>query len=565
MKKRHWLLFLLPLVAAFTAVIGDTDRSGDLRPNVILILADDLGYNNLGSYGQEIIQTPELDRMAEEGLRFTRFYAGAPLCLPSRSVLMTGLHMGHTRVRKNGGGGRHAPVREEDTVLSEVFKAAGYRTAMLGKWALGDLFLGATRKPSRDNFDGPGAVYKHSWDYYLGEPNQSYNHSYFPDHIYEYDPESLMGAGTPINALVPYPMLDDPETPDYDESYTTDVYIKQALTFIDLVKDEPFFLYLPIQTPHFKFEVPSQEPYALGKPWSNASEKHGDAKSFASMITRMDRGVGKILDRLKDLGIDDDTLVIFTSDNGGLPEFDSIFDNNGSLPGFKKSLSEGGLRVPCIAWWPGSVNGGQVSEEKLYFPDFMPTFAALIGVRPPEPIDGISFLPTLLGEAGQQSHQYLFFLSGSNTNPQNQDYYIVRGSDEVRSDAEIYAAAFQSEPVVPRFDPVRTGLRPRSLFSETDPLPSPDISFQEKIEGGFFVDIDVPAGLSFELEGSPDLSFPPFEEEIITIHSILSTSSEGDVFRFALPEPQPSTLFFRINYSGYQIPERVEEVEVSEP
>jgi uncharacterized sulfatase len=428
------------LFALVTLAAADT-RADELRPNIILILADDVGYGQLGSYGQQLMQTPRLDRMAAEGLRFTRFYAGAPSCLPSRVSLMNGLHMGHARVRTNGGSGSHPPIHEEDICVSTVLQHAGYLTGMMGKWALGDKFLGNVN--SSDNVDGSGAVYKHGWDFYLGEPNQSYNHNYYPSFLYRYDPRGLLGPATDANRLVSFPMADAPETPEFTEDYTMDLYTRTALDFIDAAKDQPFFLYIPYTAIHNKRQVPELEPYTESQSWP------AGAKVMASMLSRMDRDVGRILDRLASHGIEDNTLVIFTSDNGAdAAWWNDIFDNNGGLKGSKHFLTEGGLRVPCIAWWPGTIAPGRESDEKLAFWDFMPTLSELAGITAPEPTDGISFVPTLLARAGQRSHDYLYFYLTGGHYPSG-GHYIVRGDGESRSDSEIIDAAFLEETVVP--------------------------------------------------------------------------------------------------------------------
>ncbi len=413
------------------AASSSADKKGS--PNFVLIVADDLGYGNLGCYGQKHIQTPALDRMAAEGLKFTRFYAGAPLCLPSRVSLMTGLHCGHSRVRVNGGGGgKHPPIHEEDTTIATVLKAAGYTTGMTGKWSLGDDFLGCVKE--HQNKDGSGALYKHGWDYYFGEPNQTYNHEYYPEQLYRYDPNGWIGTKTVGRRL------DSVRYPENQKThYTHDEITKNALSFIDKADDSPFFLYVPYTIPHAKFVVPEVEQYAKEKTWSDG------AKVFASMITRMDRDCGRIIEKLKERGVEKNTLVIFTSDNGGLKNFDEEFDNNGYLDGFKGNLNEGGLRVPCIAYWPGRIQAGRVSEEPLAFWDFMSTFAELAGVNPPAPIDGVSFVPTLTGDGEQVSHKYLFFAYGNRT-------YIVRGKDETRNDEEIIDEA-KSGVVTPLFTP----------------------------------------------------------------------------------------------------------------
>jgi len=426
------LLVLCPTLLA--AEEGGGEKRN--RPNLILIVADDLGYANLGCYGQEEIRTPALDQMADEGLRFTRFYAGAPLCLPSRCTLMTGLHTGHCRCRRNGGGGSHPPIHQQDTTLATVLKAAGYRTGMVGKWALGDHFRGCV--VDRQNNDGPGAVYKHGWDYYFGEPNQTYNHRYYPPQLYRYDPHGWIGTRTEGRRLDVVP-LKNAKDGRRGEQYSHDLLVENALAFLETSREVPFFLYLPLTIPHADFVVPELEPYVEDQAWPEG------AKVFASMITRMDRDVGRILDRLEALGIEKDTLVIFTSDNGGLKQHDRTFDNNGPLEGYKGMLTEGGLRVPCIARWPGRIRPARVSNEMLAFWDFMPTFSELAGIEPPAPIDGVSFVPTLLGSGSQEHHRYLFFGTGK-----GRPYYIVRGQDEDRSDKQIAAEA-NTDVVVPAF------------------------------------------------------------------------------------------------------------------
>lgn len=436
----------LAIVAAASVLLpGSSSLCAELepgratsRPNVILILADDLGFGNLGCYGQRYIQTPVLDQMAKEGLRFTHFYAGASLCLPARCALMSGLHTGHSRCRVNGGGGKHPPIAEEDTTLATVMQAAGYRTGMTGKWSLGDHYVGCVVE--RQNEDGPGALYKHGWDYYFGEPNQTYNHRYFPPQLYRYDPHGWIGEKTQGRRLDVVPLENDAKGRS-GKQYSHDLLTENALAFIRTVKDDPFFLYVPFTIPHADFIVPELEPYVRDQPWPDG------AKVFASMIGRMDRDVGRILDLLKELHIDKHTLVVFTSDNGGLRSHDEVFQNCGGLDGYKGSLTEGGLRVPCIARWPGRIRPGRECDEPLAFWDFMPTFAQLAGIQPPTGIDGVSFVPTLLESGRQIHHPYLFFASSD----KNKRYYIVRGAGETRGDEAILAEA-NSEVVVPWFD-----------------------------------------------------------------------------------------------------------------
>jgi len=433
---RHVSLVLTSLLSFI--LLGSAPGYTAEKPNVILVFVDDLGYGNLGCCGQEHIQTPVIDRMASQGLKFTRFYAGAPLCLPSRCALMTGQHMGHSRCRVNGGGGNHQPIAREDMTLSRMLKRAGYTTGMAGKWALGDEFLGNVVEEK--NEDGSGALYHHGWDFYYGEPNQTYNHSYFPKNVYRYDPTGLVGEKTPQNRLAVVPYDNPGGRRAIGNDYRHDRTAEQALKFIDAAKDGPFFLYLPFTTPHADFIVPELEPYTLKQEWPPA------AKAFASMVTRTDRHVGTILERLRHHGIAENTLIIYTSDNGGLSQFDSIFENNGELEGFKGNLKEGGVRVPCIAYWPGTIEAGRTTDQIFAVWDLMPTLAELAGLPCPLPADGISFVPTLLGHSQQEKHDYLFFGRGS---PKSS--YIVRAPHEDRSDEAILEEAYSKEVSVARF------------------------------------------------------------------------------------------------------------------
>ena len=417
-------------IAAAPACVSAAPVGKKKLPNLIFIMADDLGYGDLGCYGQKLIRTPELDDMARKGLRLTRFHAGFPVCLPSRCTLMTGLHTGHCRTRVNGGGGRHPMIETEDTTVATVLKAAGYTTAMVGKWSLGDHFIGCVKKSQ--NTDGSGAIYKHGWDYYFGEPNQTYCHKYYPDQLYRYDRTGLVDKKTEGNRLDVVPL---PGNSRKRTHYTHDLLTTKALEFIDAAKNKPFFLYLPYTIPHAKYEVPQLEPYAKAAKWPNRD------KICASMITRMDRDIGRIIKRLAKHGIEKDTLVIFTSDNG--PNKFKLFNSSGGLKGGKGSFELGGLRVPGIAYWPGTISPGRTSDHLSAFWDIMPTFAELAGVKPPAPIDGISMAATLLDKGEQKKHNYLYFGAGKRR-------LIIRGENEKRSEAEILKEAV-TPVVVPKF------------------------------------------------------------------------------------------------------------------
>lgn len=379
------LTFVISLIqiSSATAVAGDRDRSTS-RPNIVLIMADDLGYGDLGCYGQKLIQTPNIDRMAKEGTRFTHCYAGAPVCAPSRSALMTGQHTGHTRVRDNSGrvggvpdeisgDGHRIPLLDQDFTIAEVLKQAGYSTGITGKWGLGE--AGTSGEPNRQGFD--------EWYGYL---NQNHAVFYFTDYLWRNGKRETIHANAD----------------NVRQVYTHDLFTQFALDFIRRHHHEPFFLYVPFTIPHADLEVPSLDPYA-DRDWPR------EAKIFAAMVTRLDRSVGQILELIRQLDIDDNTLVVFTSDNGSPIEGGPLFNSNGVLQGKKGSLKEGGLRTPMIVRWPNRVPGDRVSEAPWYFPDILPTFAELVGARPPQNIDGVSILSTLIGQPQDLSHRYMYW------------------------------------------------------------------------------------------------------------------------------------------------------------
>ncbi len=370
------------------------------RPNLIFILADDLGYGDLGCYGQSVIQTPRLDQMAAEGMRFTQFYAGNTVCAPSRSVLMTGQHMGHTHVRGNAGGDMLVQsLRDEDITVAEVLKAAGYTNALIGKWGLGEV-------------DQPGFPLRQGFDKFFGYLNQVHAHNYYPEFVWSGDKKM------PLRNVVQ--RLDrsyggftgGAATKRID--YTHDLFVEEAREFLRTHRDRPFFLYLPLTIPHANnegtrmtgdgAEVPDYGIYAE-KDWPNPD------KGQAAMITRMDGDVGRILDYLRELGIAENTLVFFTSDNGPHNEAGhdlERFHPSGPLRGTKRALYEGGIRVPGIAWWPGVIEPGSTTDHIAYFGDWMATAAELAGVDPPKHIDSISFAPILKGNP-QLQHDYLYW------------------------------------------------------------------------------------------------------------------------------------------------------------
>jgi arylsulfatase A-like enzyme len=363
-------------------------ESAASKPNIIFIMADDLGYGDLGSYGQKTIQTPNLDQMAVEGLRFTDCYAGSTVCAPSRSVLMTGLHTGHTTVRGNfgkygvvglaGGEGR-VPLFAEDVTVGEVLQDAGYVTGMAGKWGLGE--PNTSGHPNDQGFD--------EWFGYL---NQRRAHSYYPDYIWKNkDKHDLPG-----------------NQHGKRETYTHDLFAAFALDFINRHQDDPFFLYLPYTIPHDAYEIPDTAPYS-DQPWTE------DEKVHAAMITRLDRDIGNLFQLLKDLEIDENTIVFFCSDNGAAQRWEGRFDSSGNLRGHKRDMYEGGIRTPMIVRWPGKIAPNALSDLPWYFADVLPTLAEIAGTESPDAIDGVSVLPTILGNPQSLDDRPLyweFFESG---------------------------------------------------------------------------------------------------------------------------------------------------------
>jgi len=363
------------------------------RPNVVLILADDLGYGDLGCYGQSKIRTPNIDRLASEGIRFTQAYAGSTVCAPSRCSLMTGMHNGHNRVRDNLPHGVF--LQPDDVTVAEVLKQAGYRTGAIGKWSLGN--PGSWGVPNYQGFD-----------YWYGHLIQDQAIIYYPTYLWENDKMDLQQDLVMINDVGK--MIGN--RGGKRVKYTHDTFTEKALSFVNDHADHPFFLYLAYTIPHFSeypkdtpehYIVPSDEPYT-DEDWPQI------AKNYAAMISRLDTDVGRIMKLLKKLGIDQNTIVFFTSDNGPYrgQQVTEFFDSNGALRGGKRDLYEGGIRVPMIARWPGRIKPGQVSDQVWAFWDFLPTAAELAGLPALERIDGISIAPALLG-GRQKGHEYLYW------------------------------------------------------------------------------------------------------------------------------------------------------------
>ena len=411
-----------PLAGLGIAVLffasGCSDEStrpaaGDRHPNIIWILADDLGYGDLGSYGQERIRTPSLDRMASEGIRFTDAYAGFTVCAPSRSVLMTGQHTGHTRVRRNGTPGLH----DEDVTVAELLREEGYATALVGKWGLG-------------MEDSPGAPWRQGFDHFFGYLSQGHAHNFYPEFLMRN--AERVPLGNVVRQSSRYDGMSGVAIERVD--YSHDLLMDDAIRWVEAQAGGPFFLYLALTIPHANNEAGGRD--GGGDPGiSNIEEDLGshrerigmevpDAgdydqegwpgpqKGTAAMITRMDAGIGRIIDLLERLAIDGDTIVFFSSDNGPHAEGGNdpfFFDSNGPLQGYKRSLHDGGIRVPAIVRWPGKVPAGVVSDVPWYFADFLPTMAELVGFDAPAGIDGQSILPVLLGQQDEMADRHFYW------------------------------------------------------------------------------------------------------------------------------------------------------------
>jgi uncharacterized sulfatase len=403
MRNFAILFFALLLISACSTTPTTTEVSSEEisfePPNIIYIMADDLGYGDLGCYGQTQIQTPNIDELAAQGIKFTQFYAGSTVCAPSRAVLMTGQHTGRTHVRGNAGGNiDRQSLRAEDVTVAEVLKDVGYQTALVGKWGLGEV-------------EQEGHPLKQGFDSFYGYLNQRHAHNYYPEFLWDnldsvfLDNEVKHVGGDRGGFLAGY------ATKKVD--YSHDLIMDEALEFLQQERDQPFFLYLALTIPHANneagkegMEVPDYGIYA-DRDWPETQ------KGTAAMITYMDKDIGRLMETLKAQGINENTLVIFTSDNGPHREGGNdpdYFDSNGPLQGIKRAMHEGGIRVPFIVRWPAHTPAGVTSDHIGYFGDMMATFAELAKTDYPENTQSISIVPTLLGQAeNQRPHNYLYW------------------------------------------------------------------------------------------------------------------------------------------------------------
>jgi arylsulfatase len=416
-------------LGAAALALGSAEGCGPASPkappNLVFILADDLGYGEVGVYGQEKIRTPSIDRIGNEGMRFTQHYSGSPVCAPSRCVLLTGLHTGHAYIRDNDEMNERGdvwhdpdlegqrPIPEGTYTVGTLFQDAGYVTGAIGKWGLGG--PGSSGAPNQQGFD--------HWYGYLC---QRVAHNYYPTHLWRNDEKDILEGNEYFYPHQRLPEDADPFDPaSYERyaggDYSMDHMAEEARQFIRDHAHEPFFLYLPFPVPHAALQVPEESvrEYANAFPETPYT---GDRSylphpkpraAYAAMVTRMDREIGSMLDLLDELGLAENTLVLFTSDNG--PTFNGgtdseFFESAAGFRGLKTELYEGGIRVPLVARWPGRIPAGSTSALPSAFWDFLPTFAELTGQELPVPTDGVSLLPTLEGRGrDQQDREYLYW------------------------------------------------------------------------------------------------------------------------------------------------------------
>jgi len=409
--------WILPLIASAVAV--------QAKPNIVFILADDLGFGELGSYGQQKIKTPHLDQLAKDGIRFTHHYTGAPVCAPARCVLMTGQHLGHAEIRSNGDSKNDRefpgqwPITDEALTIAEVLKKAGYTTGGFGKWGLGPT-------------DSSGSPMTQGFDRFYGYNCQRNAHSFYPPFL---DDDS----GVDLINEKPIPgHLRQAEGEVKADTYRAEVYapdriLEEALKFIETHKEKPFFLYLPFVEPHVAMHPPQSNIDQYPKEWDDEKGAYRGQNGYlphprpragyAAMISDLDDHVGAILERLKKYDLDDNTLVIFTSDNGTThpgsdPKFHiggvdaPFFNSTAGLRGWKGSVNEGGIRVPAIVRWPGKVKAGSETTAPSYFPDWFPTLCTAAGIKAPDKLDGTDLTPALTGEKFARSKPMLWEFHG---------------------------------------------------------------------------------------------------------------------------------------------------------
>ena len=412
---------LISSVLTMAMLVAQADR----KPNIVFILADDLGYGELGCYGLKKIRTPNIDRLASQGMKFTHHYTGAPVCAPARCVLLTGLHLGHAEIRNNGDSknGRKFPgqwpITSGTITIAEALKEGGYVSGGFGKWGLGPT-------------DTSGSPIKQGFDRFYGYNCQRNAHSFFPPFLDDDEGEEKINKN-PIPGHLQKPK-EQIKADDYrDETYAPDRILEEALEFLDTNKDQPFFLYLPFVEPHVAMHPPQEWIDQYPKEWDkekgayrgqNGYLPHPRPRAgYAAMISDLDEHVGTILQRLKKHGLDNNTIVVFTSDNGTThpsrdPKFHvggvdaPFFNSTAGLRGWKGSVNEGGIRVPAIVRWPGKIKAGSTTSAPSYFPAWFPTLCKAAGVKIPKKLDGADLTPALMKKAFERSKPMIWEFHG---------------------------------------------------------------------------------------------------------------------------------------------------------
>jgi arylsulfatase A-like enzyme len=477
---------MMPLRNSRSRIVGFTvaalvlllslSAKGAKQPNIIYILADDLGYGDISLFGQERFKTPNIDRIAKEGIRFTQHYSGSTVCAPSRSCLMTGLHTGHTPIRGNfeirpeG----QKPMPAETVTVAELLEKEGYVTGAFGKWGLG--FPGSEGDPTKQGFDA-----------FFGYNCQRIAHNYYPYHVWENENKLILTGNEGRQEGV----------------YAPEMIQERTLEFIEANRDKPFFCYVPHVIPHAEMFAP--ESYMERFRGKYMPEKNFDGTddgpnyrdggygsqpeshaAFVAMVTMLDDHVGQILDKVDELGIADNTIILFTSDNGphmeggADPEY---FNSNGPLRGYKRDLYEGGIRVPLLARWPGKIKAGSKTDHVSAFWDFLPTVCDLAGIKTPKGIDGVSYAPTLLRSGKQQEHSFLYWAfheKGGRVAVRKDDWKLVKYNVDKDADAnwELYDLSKdvgESRDVASRYPEVVRELSSLAVGAE---VPSPIEKFQ---------------------------------------------------------------------------------------
>jgi arylsulfatase A-like enzyme len=475
MKEQHlWTTACVFVLTCMLAIHSGKSQHIAERPNIIFILSDDLGYGDLGCFGQKKIQTPNIDRIASEGIRFTNAYAGSAVCAPSRCTLMQGLHTGHARIRDNSIDGYRESLREGDLTVAMFLKEAGYTNGLFGKWGL-----------ALHNQDGvPGNMGFHEFFGYL---NQAQAHNYYPEFLWEnetrvYFPENgthhtsieMYKGDQPYDEQgICHPLgIDDPAK----ATYSMDICSERSLDFIRKNKDGPFFVYLAYTPPHAAFIVPELGVY-------NDTDWPLSHKIYAAMITRMDSEVGKVLDLLSELGIDGNTLIFFASDNGNIrgnakpgdTSTNEFFNNLSPTRGGKRNNFNGAFHVPAVARWPRYIAPGQVNDHVWAFWDFFPTVADILGVEPPKGLDGVSILPVLLGQEERTDQRMLYWEYKQNQSVRYGDFFAIKPSGGAVSLYDLLSDPQQSVDLSSQFPEMTQKLKDymESQHTPSDVWPSP--------------------------------------------------------------------------------------------